>query len=229
MSHLACMFDVDNTLLDNDRIKHDFGVKLDALLGSGTSQHYWQVYETLRDELGYADYLATVQRCWKDAGRDPRWLPSAGFMLDCHFPEYLYPGALAALEHVRELASTWIVSDGDAVFQPHKVRHSGLWQAFDGNVLIYRHKQHELADIEARCQADHYVMIDDKLRLLDAMKQQWGPRLTTVWVRQGHYALSTDGHAPADITIEHIGDLVTFSGDDLRRAATDTTAVKETP
>lgn len=229
MTDIAFLFDVDNTLLDNDHAKRDFGAQLDALLGAGTARHYWQVYEALRDELGYADYLATVQRCWNEAGRDPRWLPSAGFMLDCHFAEYLYPKALDVLCHLRQAGSIWIVSDGDAVFQPHKIRHSGLWQAFDGNVLIYRHKQQRTDDIDTRCKAGHYVMVDDKLGLLDAMKQQWGSRLTTVWVRQGHYAQSSDGHAPADISLEHIGELINFSADDLRRAATDATAVKETP
>lgn len=229
MTDIAFLFDVDNTLLDNDSIKSDFGKQLDALLGDGTSARYWKTYEALRDELGYADYLATIQRCWNQANRDPRWLPTGAFMLDCPFPEYLYPQALDVLVHLRKAGPIWIVSDGDAVFQPHKVRHSGLWHAFDGNVLIYRHKQHRADDIDARCNADHYVMIEDKLTLLDAMKQQWGSRLTTVWVRQGHYAQSTDGHAPADISLEHISDLLAYSPDDLRRAATDTTAVKETP
>lgn len=229
MTDLAFLFDVDNTLLDNDCVKRDFGMQLDALLGDGTSKRYWETYEDLRDELGYADYLATVQRCWNKAGRDPRWLPTAGFMLDCRFTEYLYPKVLDLLSHLHKTGSVWIVSDGDAVFQPHKIRHSGLWQALDGNVLIYRNKQHQLRDIDARCQADHYVMADDKLHLLNAMKQQWGPRLTTVWVRQGHYAQSTDGCAPADISLEHIGDLINIPADALRRAATDTTAVKETP
>lgn len=228
MTELAFLFDVDNTLLDNDRIKRDFGTQLDALLGDGTSARYWKTYETLRDELGYADYLASIQRCWNESDRDPRWLPTGAFMLDCPFAEYLYPQALEVLAHLRQAGPIWLVSDGDAVFQPHKVRHSGLWQLFDGNVLIYRHKQTRLDEIDARCKADHYVMVEDKLSLLHAMKQHWGPRVTTVWVRQGHYAQSTDGHTPADISLEHIGDLINFSADDLRRAATDATTVKET-
>jgi FMN phosphatase YigB (HAD superfamily) len=131
--------------------------------------------------------------------------------VDYPFVDRLYPGSLDALEHVSAWGPTVILSDGDVVFQPRKVQRSGLWEAVEGRVLIYIHKEQMLDEVERLYPARHYIMVDDKLRILAAMKKIWGNRLTTIFVRQGHYAL--DGqtiatHMPADFTIERIGDLV---------------------
>lgn len=207
---IVFLFDVDNTLLDNDRIKRALGERLDSEVGNGSSAAYWRNYETLRDELGHSDFLRTFQRCWQDSGRDPRWLPAASFLLEYPFRDALYPRAGETLAHLAKLGPVVIVSDGDAVLQPRKISQSGIWDAVEGRVLIYQHKEHELDDIARRFPAEHYVMVDDKLRVLDAMKKTWADRLTTVFPQQGHYALDpkhTDGHGPADFAIDQVGAL----------------------
>ncbi|HEX7341072.1 MAG TPA: HAD family hydrolase [Rhodanobacteraceae bacterium] len=206
---LAILFDVDNTLFDNDAVKADLSARLDNLIGSPASAAYWQHYETLRSELGHSDFLGTFQRCWEASDRDPRWLPAAALLLDYPFAERLYPGVTDLLDTLGQNHVTGIVSDGDGVLQPRKITRSGLWEAVAGRVLIYQHKQHCLDDVARRIPAQHYVFVDDKVRLLDAIKQQWGERVTTVFVRQGHYAHDpeqTRGCA-ADITIDTIAEL----------------------
>lgn len=206
---VAFLFDVDNTLLDNDAVKRELAVMLDDKVHMGASKLYWKQYETLRDKEGHSDFVGTFQRCWEASHRDPRWLPAAALLLDYPFASQLYPGVLELLKKLGTHGPTAIVSDGDAVMQPRKITRSGLWQAVGGRVLIYQHKQHQLDDIAARIPASHYVLADDKVRLLDAVKSQWHDRVTTVFVRQGHYA-----HAPkhtrgyrADLTLETIGEL----------------------
>lgn len=209
------LIDVDNTLLDNDRVVADLHTHLDETFGPESASRYWVALEALRSELGYVDYLGALQRYRAEESQrgmsDSRLLLMSGFLIDYPFADRLYPGALAALEHLRRHGPTVILSDGDVVFQPRKVQRSGLWEATEGRVLIYVHKE-QMLDAVAQCHpAAHYVMVDDKLRILSAMKAIWGPRLTTVFVRQGHYALDTQAiaaYAPADITVECIGDLV---------------------
>ncbi|MGJ7524218.1 HAD family hydrolase [Variovorax sp. GB1P17] len=209
------LIDVDNTLLDNDRVVADLHTHLDEAFGPESASRYWVALEALRKELGYVDYLGALQRYRAEESQrgmsDSRLLLMSGFLIDYPFADRLYPGALAALQHLRRHGPTVILSDGDVVFQPRKVQRSGLWDATEGRVLIYVHKE-QMLDAVAQCHpAAHYVMVDDKLRILSAMKAIWGPRLTTVFVRQGHYALDTQAiaaYAPADITIERIGDLV---------------------
>ncbi len=206
---IAWLFDVDNTLLDNDAVKEDLGHKLDALIEPGAADKYWHHYEALRKERGHSDFLGTFQRAWEHAGRDPRWLPAAALLLNYPFAERLYPGVPELLHTLAEHGPVGIVSDGDAVMQPRKIVRSGLWEAVDNRVLIYQHKEHELDDIAARIPARHYVLVDDKIRLLDAVKAIWKDRVTTVFVRQGHYAFEPDqveGYE-ADHTIEAIADL----------------------
>ncbi|HET7268454.1 MAG TPA: HAD family hydrolase [Oleiagrimonas sp.] len=204
----AFLFDVDNTLLDNDAIKRELGTMLDDTVHDGASDAYWKHYEALREELGHSDFLRTFQRCWEAEGRHPRWLPAAALLLDYPFAEQLYPGALALLEQLGAHGPTAIVSDGDAVLQPRKITRSGLWRAVDGRVLIYQHKQEQLDDIARRIPARHYVLVDDKVRLLDAVKAQWGERVTTVFVRQGHYAKPEHARGyHADHAVETIGEL----------------------
>jgi len=205
------LFDCDNTLLDNDRVQADLRSHLEHEFGVENSDRYWQIFEALRAELGYADYLGALQRYRLGATTDPRLLQMSAFLVDYPFANQLYPGSLAVLEHVRRWGLTVILSDGDVVFQPRKIQRSGLWEAVEGRVLIYIHKEHMLHDVEERYPARRYVMVDDKLRILAAMKKIWEDRLMTVFPRQGHYALDAKNilaYPAADLTLERIGDLV---------------------
>ncbi|HWW20569.1 MAG TPA: hypothetical protein VNZ06_07170, partial [Steroidobacteraceae bacterium] len=202
--------DVDNTLLDNDAVHRDLSDHLERQFGAASRDRYWAIFETLRGELGYADYLGALQRYRCEAPNDTRLLLMSGYLMDYPFAGRLYPGALGAIEHLLRLGPTVILSDGDVVFQPRKVQRSGLWEAVQGRVLIYIHKEEMLADISRLYPAQHYIMVDDKLRILTAMKQQWGSRLTTIFPRQGHYALDPKlvaAFPAADVTVERIGDL----------------------
>ena len=220
---LVVLLDVDNTLLDNDRVISDLGEHLVREFGPAQAQRYWAFFEQLRTELGYADYLGALQRYRaheaEDAMNDPQLLQMSTFLIDYPFAERLYPGALEVLERLGHWAQTVIMTDGDVVFQPRKVRRSGLWQAVGGRVLIYVHKEMMLDAIQRRYPGQHYVMVDDKLRILAAMKQVMGQRLTTVFVRQGHYALDlqqTADYPPADMTIDRIDHLVNLDPSRLR-------------
>jgi FMN phosphatase YigB (HAD superfamily) len=207
------LIDVDNTLLDNDRVIADLNRHLSEAFGAKRQERYWAIFEELRAELGYADYLGALQRYRSENPRDPNFLEISSYLIDYPFANRLFPGSLDALEHLGAFGPTVILSDGDVVFQPRKVRRSGLHEAVEGRVLIYIHKEEELDDVEKRFPARHYVLVDDKLRILTAVKKVWGARLTTVFPRQGHYALDPKvvaSNPPADITIERIGDLVKY-------------------
>jgi FMN phosphatase YigB (HAD superfamily) len=214
------LFDVDNTLLDNDRVTADLRRYLEQKFGPEVRDRYFTIFEELRAELGYADYLGTLQRYRLEAESDPKLLLMSEYLVDYPFANRLYPGSLDALEHVRQWGPTVILSDGDVVFQPRKIRRSSLWDAVEWRVLIYIHKELMLDDVERRCPARRYVMVDDKLRILAAMKNVWGDRLTTVFPRQGHYALDPKvvaAYPAADITIERIGELVNYDLTDFIR------------
>jgi FMN phosphatase YigB (HAD superfamily) len=205
------LFDVDNTLLDNDRISADMRRFLEREVGAERTRRYWEIFEDLRSELGYADYLGALQRYRAEYPRDPHVLHLSSYLIDYPFANRLFPESLDAIEYVKSFATAVILSDGDVVFQPRKIERSGLGSAVDDNVLIYVHKEQELDDVEARYPAEHYVVVDDKLRILDAIKKVWGERVTTVFARQGHYAHDPQILAtcpPADITIERIGELL---------------------
>lgn len=208
---VVLLVDVDNTLLDNDHIAADLGRHLERVAGHECRQRYWAIFEELRAELGYADYLGALQRYRVERPRDPHVLTVSTFMIDYPFAKRLYPGALDVLARFGTWGRPVIFSDGDAVFQPRKVQRSGLADAVAGNVLIYIHKERELEDVERRYPADRYVLVDDKLRILTAVKQIWGGRVTTVFPRQGHYAhdpaaLAT--YPPADVSVDRVGDLL---------------------
>jgi len=208
---LVILFDVDNTLLDNDRVAADLREHLEATVGHERQERYWRAFEELRAQLGYADYLGALQRYRLDDPHDPHLLTVSHFLLEYPFARRLYPGALEAVRHAGRFGKAVILSDGDVVFQPHKVWRSGLYDAFGGAVLIYIHKELELEDVEQRYPASHYVLVDDKVRLLAAVKNTWGPRVKTVFPRQGHYALDEDvvrRYPAPDITLDRIGDLV---------------------
>lgn len=208
---LVFLLDVDNTLLDNDRVTADLRQHLIEEFGEQCAKRYWVLFEALRAELGYADYLGALQRYREDVMNDPRLLQMSSFLLEYPFADRLYPSVLEVLAYLEQHGRTVILSDGDVVFQPRKIQRSGLWSAVEGRVLVYIHKEKTMDKTVARYPAKHYVMVDDKLRILAAMKSVLGDRLTTVFPRQGHYALNPDNtqsYPAADITIEHIGDLV---------------------
>jgi FMN phosphatase YigB (HAD superfamily) len=212
-SRIVFLFDVDNTLLDNDRVTADLKRHLEKQVGPERQQRYWDFFEQLRSELGYADYLGALQRYRIEYPRDPSLLTVSHFLVNYPFATRLYPDSLDAVEHVKQWGDAVVLSDGDVVFQPLKVERSGIWEAVEGKALIYIHKEKELADVEQRFPADHYVLVDDKIRILTAVKNAWGSKVTTVFPRQGHYALDAKlvaSFPPADITIERIGDLLKF-------------------
>ena len=206
------LLDCDNTLLDNDLVQDDLRNHLARQFGAASRDRYWAILEELRSELGYVDYLGALQRYRLGDLNDTRLLLMSSFLVDYPFESRLYPGALDVIRHLSRWGLTVILSDGDVVFQPRKVQRSGLWAAVEGRVLIYIHKEAMLDDVAAMYPARHYVMIDDKLRILTMMKTIWRDRLTTVFPRQGHYALDPGNLAAypaADLTVERIGDLVT--------------------
>src|ERR1700758_5756120 len=183
------LVDVDNTLLDNDRVIADLMRHLEREVGHEHQQRYWKHFEQLRTELGYADYLGALQRYRLEYPRDSHILAVSHYLIDYPFAKQLFPNSLEAVAHAGRFGEPVILSDGDVVFQPLKVRRSGLMDAFDSRVLIYIHKERELDDIAARYPADHYVLIDDKVRILTTVKRAWNSRVTTVFPRQGHYAI----------------------------------------
>jgi FMN phosphatase YigB (HAD superfamily) len=204
------LFDVDNTLLNNDAVQEDLSEHLEREFGGAKRDRYWAIFEELRSQLGYADYLGALQRYRLENLDDPHMLLMSSFLVEYPFTTRLYPGALAALERCRRIGPTVILSDGDVVFQPRKIQRSGLWDAVEGRVLIYLHKEKMLDSVARRYPARHYVMVDDKVRILAAMKQSWGDRVTTIFPRQGHYALDTTEvvkYPAPDLTIEAIGAL----------------------
>jgi FMN phosphatase YigB (HAD superfamily) len=205
------LFDVDNTLLDNDSVQSHLKEHLAEAYGASARDRYWDILEALRSELGYVDYLGALERFRVEEMHRPDVLRMSNWLVDYPFADRLYPGALDALKHVQQWGPAVILSDGDAVFQPRKVERSGLWRAFDGHVLIYIHKEEELDDVARLYPSKHYVMIDDKLRILDTMKKIWGPRLTTVFPRQGHYATDPEilaKYPHGEIQLNRIADLV---------------------
>jgi FMN phosphatase YigB (HAD superfamily) len=208
---IVTLFDCDNTLLDNDHVVSDLREHLEREFGSRNRGRYFEIFEALRQELGYADYLGALQRYRLGANNDPRLLKMSSFLVDYPFVDRLYPGSRNVIKYFNKYGPTVILSDGDVVFQPRKIQRSGLWDAVEGRVLIYIHKEGMLDDVEQRYPAPHYVMVDDKLRILAEMKKVWGDRLTTIFPRQGHYALdphNIDKYPAADLTVERIGDLV---------------------
>ena len=219
---IVFLFDVDNTLLDNDRVSADLKQYLANRVGEDHQRRYWALFEELRTELGYADYLGALQRYRTEYPRDPNLLAVSEFLIEYHFANRLFPNSLDVLEHVAQWGQPVILSDGDVVFQPHKIRRSGLFDTVNGHVLIYVHKEHELEDVRQRYPADHYVLVDDKVRILTAIKKAWGNGVTTVFPRQGHYARDPNivaAYPPADISIERVGDLIEYGLNDLTSAS----------
>jgi len=216
-AEVVFLFDVDNTLLDNDRVTADLKRHLAQEVGHERQQRYWTIFEQLRVELGYADYLGALQRYRIEYPRDPHLLTVSRFLVNYPFANRLFPNSLDVVDHCKQWGKAVILSDGDVVFQPRKIERSSLFDAVDGNVLIYVHKEHELDDVVKQYPARQYVLVDDKLRILTAVKKVWSARVTTVFPKQGHYAQdpqAVKSYPAADVTIERIGDLLDY---DLKR------------
>jgi FMN phosphatase YigB (HAD superfamily) len=225
------LFDVDNTLLNHDRVTADLRRHLDEFVGP-KSRRYWEIFEQLRSELGYADYLGALQRYRVEHLGDNQLLEVSYYLINYPFAHRLFPGSIDAVEYAQKLGTAVILTDGDVVFQPRKIYRSGLYELFRGNVLIYIHKERQLADVECRYPADHYVVVDDKLRILAAIKEIWGSRVTTVFVRQGHYALDEKANAqymPADISIENIAEFAYLDASILEAVAAPVPAAPNEP
>jgi FMN phosphatase YigB (HAD superfamily) len=212
-TRVVFLFDVDNTLVDNDRVAADLQRHLASEIGAKGAQEYWRIFEQLRTELGYADYLGALQRYRAKHPHAQRLLCMSDFLINYPFAERLFPDAVKVIEYAQQWGPAVILSDGDVVFQPLKINRSGLANAVSGRVLIYVHKEQELDDVEQRYPAEHYVLVDDKLRILAAVKKFWDSRVTTIFVRQGHYAIDPKilaSYPPADISIGGIGDLLQY-------------------
>ena len=218
---IVFLLDVDNTLLDNDRVAADLKRYLTQELGADRQERYWAIFESLRSEVGYADYLGALQRYRVEHPRDLHVLCLSSFLVNYPFANRLFPSSLDVLDRFAQWGPTVILSDGDVVFQPRKIERSGLFDAVDRRVLIYIHKERELDDIAQRFPAEHYVLVDDKVRILTAVKRAWGPRLTTVFPRQGHYAHDplVASYPSPDVTVERIGDLLNYDLPTLLQAA----------
>ena len=211
MDKAVFLFDVDNTLLDNDRVSLDLRNFLEKEVGAARSNRYWEIFEKLRSELGYADYLGSLQRYRIEHPYDSHLLAVSTYLVNYPFANRLYPNSLDVLEHFKQYGKVVILTDGDVVFQPRKIERSGLFEAVDKNILIYIHKEQELRDVERRFPAEHYVLVDDKIRVLSAIKNVWGSKVTTVFPKQGHYAFDekeVSKYPPAHISIDRIGDLL---------------------
>ena len=221
MHDIVFLFDVDNTLIDNDRVQADLDAYISFEHGAQARDRYWEIFEDLRSELGYADYLGALERYRLEELHDPRILRMSNWLVDYPFPDRLYPGALEAVKKVRSGRHRSSCPTAMPCSSRARCERSGLWQAFDGHVLIYIHKEEELDDVERFYPSKHYVMIDDKLRILAKMKEIWGDRVTTVFPRQGHYATDPKilaDYPHGDIQIDHIGDLVRFELADFKRS-----------
>jgi FMN phosphatase YigB (HAD superfamily) len=213
------LLDVDNTLLDNDHFAADLGEELENCFGAAQRARYWDIFAQRRTALGLADYLGSLQEFRAGLDDDPQLLDMSQYLLEYPFTSRLFPRALEAVAHLRTLGSPIVLSDGDIVFQPRKIQRSGIWDAVEGRVMIYLHKEKVLDHMQRRFPAKHYVMVDDKANLLAAMKSVLGAQLTTVFVRQGHYALAAESNSvvPApDLVIERIGDLLNHNSTDFK-------------
>ena len=218
MEQTVFLFDVDNTLLDNDRVTDDLRTYLRSEVGKERCDRYWEIFEALRTELGYADYLGSLQRYRIEHPYDSHLLAVSTYLVNYPFANRLFPNSLDVIDRCKELGTVVIMTDGDVVFHPRKIERSGLFEAVDGNILVYIHKEQELKDVERRFPASRYVLVDDKVRILSAVKDIWGSKVTTVFPVQGHYALDAAivaKYPTPDITIDRIGNILDLSTDEL--------------
>ena len=210
---IVFLVDVDDPLLDNDRIQNDLRNNLEREFGQGNRDRYWVMQEEMSQEAGCRDYLRALQRYRSENPTDVRILSMSSFLADYPFANRLYPGALDVLERFRSWDQTVILSDGDLVFQPRRVERSGISEVVEGHVFIYVHKQEALEDVWKRYPARHYVLVDDKLRILTAVKKGWGDGVTAVFPRQGKFAHDRAviaANPTSDVTVARASDLLGF-------------------
>jgi FMN phosphatase YigB (HAD superfamily) len=222
LREIVFLLDVDNTLLDNDTAVKDYLTEIRRTVSPEASQRYWEIFQNLAKEIGYADYLGALQRYRLEDMHDPKLLHMSSYLLDYNFADRLFPHALKVIQYLMTHGTVVILTDGDVVFQPRKILRAGLWDAVAGRVLVYIHKEQELHEVEQRFPAQHYVIVDDKLRILAAVKGQWRERVTTVFVDQGHYATDPNilaAYPHADVTLKDIGNLLDYEVDTLVEAA----------
>ncbi len=213
---IVCFLDFDNTLFDNDGLKADLNQQLSKVLTPAQVQRFWELYEQERHEEGTVDYPATMERFRSEispALADRVW----SLIWDYPFATRLFPGSLAVLAHLTALrARPSVVSDGDPLYQPHKIALSGVAAAVQDRVKVYIHKQDHLQEILAWQPADHYIMVDDKAQILADLARLAPGTFTTVHVKQGHYATAPADPAP-DIELAHISDLLQYDLDRLTK------------
>jgi FMN phosphatase YigB (HAD superfamily) len=222
LREIVFLLDVDNTLLDNDTAVKDYLTEIRRTVSPEASQRYWEIFQNLAKEIGYADYLGALQRYRLEDMHDPKLLHMSSYLLDYNFADRLFPHALKVIQYLMTHGTVVILTDGDVVFQPRKILRAGLWDAVAGRVLVYIHKEQELHEVEQRFPAQHYVIVDDKLRILAAVKGQWREHVTTVFVDQGHYATDPNilaAYPHADVTLKDIGNLLDYEVDTLVEAA----------
>jgi phosphoglycolate phosphatase-like HAD superfamily hydrolase len=221
---LVFLLDVDNTLLDNDALKAEIGARIEALVGRELAEHFWELYEEVRGEKDYVDYPETVSRFIGQYGAAAEGDQLQAIFDSLPFSRFLYPGVLETLQHLWILGTVTILSDGDPLFQPQKIKKSGLEEAVKGNVMIFVHKEMQLSDVFARYPATHYVIVDDKARILSMLEANAPATFTTVFVLQGHYAQEGESQPPPDIRIQHISDLSSFSKEQFMTQVSNRTA-----
>lgn len=203
----AVFLDVDNTLLDNDAAKAMLEARIAAAVPADVADRFWQLYESVRDAADYVDFPATVSRL--AAERQPDASRIERILDELPYPDFVYPGALEAIERLWRMGMTPVIlSDGDLVFQPRKIARAGLAVAVRGNVLIYVHKEQQLAELTRRFPGPRPVFVDDKARILGHVDRQL-PDAVTIHVRQGRYAAEPvdPGDPPPDLEIARIADL----------------------
>lgn len=219
---LTFLLDVDNTLLDNDAAKADLGSAIEALLGPAGVAHFWTAYEAVRAERGGVNIPLSLARFQRDIGligHGVRTSPEPGasrqrrfaladLMMGFPFDRYLFPASLDAIAHLRRLGRVAILSDGDPTFQPSKIWRAGLDAAVDGAVLVFDRKEDHLDEVVAAFPADHYVLVDDKPRILTVVRERLGATLTTIHIRRGHYATEAQTGPPPDLVIDDIAELL---------------------
>ncbi|MGI8644014.1 MAG: HAD family hydrolase [Thermomicrobiales bacterium] len=221
MTRITILLDVDNTLLDNDAAKSELDRRIRDHLGDPRADIFWQAYEAVRAETSVVSYPCTLANFWHEsdstASIETR-SELADLVMEFPYAEFLYPGAMDAIAHLRQFGRVAILSDGDPAYQPSKIARAGIVQAVDGYVLVYGHKEEHLDEITAAFPADHYLLVEDKPENLTKVRAGLdGAPFTGILVRQGKYAGVAGADAAADITLDQVGDLCTLDLSDLLR------------
>lgn len=207
---VAFLFDVDNTLLDNDRVRAELAETIERIVGPERGEAFWESYEQVRRDRDYVDYPNTIARFGRAFPDEVGYPDVADAILGYPYRAAVFPGAHDVLRQAQRVGPVAILTDGDPVYQPAKVARAGLTEAIDGPVLVFDHKEQHLAEVERRVPAERYVMVDDKPRILAAMSDRLGERMSTLHVCQGRYAHAAehDEFPDADRTVDAIAELL---------------------